>query len=247
MSGNGSTMPHLSKPTGFFLLAITSILLQQYMSSTLRKMADSSLSLASRVTLNNGLSMPRIHLGVYLMSGNEASKAVGSALDAGYRAVDSAQMYHNERDVGQAILSYLKAHPELKREDIHYTSKLASNSDYATARKSIQKSVKECGLGYIDLFLLHSPYGGKRDRLESWKAVEDAIQDGEVKIGGVSNYGNKHVSRPYNHASCISDCAFRSTNFSQATLASNQQSTKSRCTHSTPALPSLSTARRTIS
>lgn len=54
--------------------------------------------------------------------------------------------------------------------------------------------MKECGLGYIDLFLLHSPYGGKRARLESWRAVEDAVLEGEVKIGGVSNYGVKHVS-----------------------------------------------------
>ena len=123
----------------------------------LRKMADQTYSLASRIKLNNGLTMPRIHLGVYLMSGKEASTAVHYALDAGYRGFDSAQMYHNEKDVGKSILSYLESHPELKREDIHFTSKLASNSDYDTARKSISKSVKECGLGYIDLFLLHSP------------------------------------------------------------------------------------------
>ncbi|KAK6396816.1 hypothetical protein LTR65_008714 [Meristemomyces frigidus] len=156
-------------------------------------MGDQSFSLASRIKLNNGLSMPRVHLGVYLMSGSEASPAVKYALDAGYRAVDSAQMYHNEKQVGHAILDYLKNHPELKREDIHYTTKLASNSDYNKARASISKSVKECGLGYIDLFLLHSPYGGKQARLESWRAVEDAIQDGEIKIGGVSNFGEKHL------------------------------------------------------
>ena len=110
--------------------------------------------------------MPSLQLGVYLMSGSEASSAVHHALDAGYRAFDSAQMYHNEKQVGRAILDYMEQHPELKREDIHYTSKLASNSDYDQARKSIQKSVKECRLGYIDLFLLHSPYGGKQKRLD---------------------------------------------------------------------------------
>ena len=177
----------------FLLTAFSSILLYLHMSTAIRRMADESFSLASRIKLNNGLSMPRIHLGVYLMNGNEAHKATQYALEAGYRAFDSAQMYHNERDVGNAISSYLKSHPELKREDIHYTSKLASNSDYDRARKSISKSVKECGLGYIDLFLLHSPYGGKQARLESWRAVEDAIQDGEIKIGGVSNFGVKHV------------------------------------------------------
>ena len=159
-----------------------------------KTMADQSFSLASRIKLNNGLSVPRIHLGAYLMSAPEASHAVHHALDAGYRGFDSAQMYHNEKQVGHAILDYLKQHPELKREDIHYTSKLASNTDYDRARKSITKSVKECGLGYIDLFLLHSPYGGKKVRLESWRAVEDAIKDGEVRIGGVSNFGEKHVS-----------------------------------------------------
>lgn len=106
-------------------------------------------------------------------------------------------MYHNEADVGRAVTKFLSSASNttgLKREDIHFTSKLASNSDYDTARRSIKKSVKECGLGYIDLFLLHSPYGGKKARLESWRAVEDAVMDGEVKIGGVSNYGVKHVS-----------------------------------------------------
>ncbi|KAK0249884.1 hypothetical protein B0A54_00477 [Friedmanniomyces endolithicus] len=156
-------------------------------------MADQSHILASRTKLDNGLSMPSIHLGVYLMNGSEASTAVKYALEAGYRAVDSAQMYRNEKQVGKSILDYLKAYPEIKREDIHYTTKLASNSDYARARRSISQSVKECGLGYIDLFLLHSPYGGKQARLDSWRAVEDAIKDGEVKIGGVSNYGEKHL------------------------------------------------------
>lgn len=157
-----------------------------------------SYGLASRVKLNNGLSMPTIHLGVYLTSGNETTQATTWALEAGYKAFDSAQMYHNERQVGSAISKFLSSSSntdKLKREDIHYTSKLASNSDYETARKSIKKSVKECGLGYIDLFLLHSPYGGQRARLESWRAVEDAVMDGEVKIGGVSNYGVKHVSK----------------------------------------------------
>ena len=106
-------------------------------------------------------------------------------------------MYYNEKESGKAVLDFLSSDANehsLTREDIHFTSKLASNSSYDAARKAIKKSVKECGLGYIDLFLLHSPYGGKQARLDSWRAVEDAINDGEVKIGGVSNYGVKHAS-----------------------------------------------------
>ena len=107
-------------------------------------------------------------------------------------------MYHNEREVGESILEYISSPrntSSLTRKDIHFTSKLASNTSYDAARKSIKQSVKESGLGYIDLFLLHSPYGGQSKRLECWKAVEDAIGDGEVMSGGVSNFGVKHVSQ----------------------------------------------------
>ena len=106
-------------------------------------------------------------------------------------------MYRNEAACGQAILSFLNDKSSntqgLRREDIFFTSKLASNTSYEGARRSIKQSVETSGLGYIDLFLLHSPYGGKKARLSSWRAVEDAIQDGEIKIGGVSNFGVKHL------------------------------------------------------
>ena len=124
------------------------------------------------------------------MQADELSKVV---------SVDSAQMYNNEKQTGSAINAFLASpanSSKLTREDIFYTSKLSSNTTYESARKSISKSAKVCGLGYIDLFLLHSPYGGKEVRLESWQAVEDAIDAGEVKSGGVSNYGVKHVCSP---------------------------------------------------
>ncbi|KAL6714814.1 hypothetical protein ACLMJK_007074 [Lecanora helva] len=159
-------------------------------------MAGKTFSLSSRINLNNGSSMPRVHLGVYLTSGQETVNAVKWALEAGYRAFDSAQMYRNEREVGSAVLAHLSSPSNkagLKREDIWFTSKLASNAAYDTARKSIKQSVKQSGLEYIDLFLLHSPYGGKTARLDSWRAVEDAIIDGEVKTGGVSNFGVRHM------------------------------------------------------
>ena len=167
------------------------------MQRTLSKMASQTFSLTSRKPLPNtsSLSIPHIHLGVYLTSGRETRLAVQYALESGYRAFDSAQMYDNEREVGSTILAYLKEHPELKREDIHYTSKLAENErSYEAVRESIKESVRACGLGYIDLFLLHSPYGGKEARLNSWRALEDAVLEGEVRIPGVSNYGEKHVS-----------------------------------------------------
>lgn len=112
-------------------------------------------------------------------------------------------MYRNEKEAGQGIRNFLSSNAnsnKLTRDDVWYTSKLASNGTYNETRKSITKSVKECGLGHIDLFLLHSPFGGKKARLDSWKAVEDAIDAGEVRSGGVSNYGIKHVREPRGHS-----------------------------------------------
>ena len=157
-------------------------------------------------------------------------------------------MYRNERECGQAIKSFLTGSANssgLKREDIHFTTKLASNSSYERARKSIDQSVKECGLGYIDLFLLHSPYGGRKVRLESWKAVEDAIDAGEVKSGGVSNFGVKHV--------CITKMPpvipmlmlLSSKSFWQRSLDTDQSPTKSRFTPLTHGRKSPLSARQT--
>ncbi|GJC89390.1 putative oxidoreductase C2F3.05c [Colletotrichum liriopes] len=160
-------------------------------------MAPSKYTLATRLTLANGKTIPQIQLGLYMMSGREVTKSVPWALAAGYRGFDCAQMYHNEREAGKAIRDFLASGENtqgLKREDIFYTTKLASSSaSYDAVRKSIKQSVDVSGLGYVDLFLLHSPYGGKEARLTSWKAVEDAIDAGEVKMGGISNYGVAHI------------------------------------------------------
>ncbi|OTB02316.1 hypothetical protein M426DRAFT_322742 [Hypoxylon sp. CI-4A] len=160
--------------------------------------SPANFSLASKIRLANGKLMPQIQLGLYMMSGREAKTAVKWALAVGYRGFDSAQMYRNEREAGQAIRQFLASSDEntagITREDVFYTSKLASNStSYDAVRRSIRQSLEACGLGYIDLFLLHSPYGGREARLTSWKAVEDAIDEGEVKSGGVSNYGVAHI------------------------------------------------------
>ncbi|KAJ0347768.1 hypothetical protein COL154_005059 [Colletotrichum chrysophilum] len=162
-------------------------------------MATTKYTLATRLTLANGKTIPQIQLGLYCMSGKEATKTIPWALNAGYRGFDCAQMYRNERESGKAISDYLSSSENaqgLKREDVFYTTKLAScSTSYDEVRRSITESVKVSGLGYVDLFLLHSPYGGKEARLTSWKALEDAITEGEVKMGGVSNYGSAHVSR----------------------------------------------------
>ncbi|MCJ1430135.1 hypothetical protein MMC29_008050 [Sticta canariensis] len=137
-----------------------------------------------------------IGLGVYETEGTETTNATLWALQAGYRGFDSAQIYHNEHEVGSTVISFLSSGMNtsgLTREDIFYTTKLFENTSYEAAKISIQQSLQKSKMGYIDLFLLHSPYGGKEKRLESWKAVENAIEEGTVKSGGVSNFGVKHL------------------------------------------------------
>jgi diketogulonate reductase-like aldo/keto reductase len=106
-------------------------------------------------------------------------------------------MYHNEREVGRAVLRFLEAEktkPDgLTRKDIFFTSKLASNVSYDATRRSIKQSIRASGLEYIDLFLIHSPYGGPKKRLECWRALEDALAENEIRAAGVSNYGVKHL------------------------------------------------------
>ncbi|KAI1106660.1 aldo-keto reductase family 1 member E1 [Jackrogersella minutella] len=158
-------------------------------------MPSANFSLASKIKLPNGKLMPQIHLGLYRMNGKEARASVRWALGMGYRGFDGAQMYKNEREAFETFHEFVNNNNQgVTRQEIFYTSKLASNStNYKVVRNSIQRTVAHSKLGYIDMFLLHSPYGGTEARLTSWKAVEDAIEDGEVKTGGVSNFGVRHI------------------------------------------------------
>lgn len=149
--------------------------------------------LRSKIQLNNGIHMPKIHLGVYEVSGRQVTDSVTWALQAGYRAVDSAEVYGNEKESGTAILNFLKSESSVSREDIWFTTKLWNSTSYNATRVSINESIKRSGLGYLDLYLLHSPYPGKAKRLECWKAIEDAILEGQIRAGGVSNWSVKHV------------------------------------------------------
>jgi diketogulonate reductase-like aldo/keto reductase len=173
------------------------------LTSKFHKMATQNTILTSTAKLNNGILIPRFHLGVYQVSGKACYDAVTFALNAGYRAIDSAEWYGNEKEVGDAINAFLKEEKEVKREDIWFTTKLQDNVGYEDTRKEIKASVKKSGLGYVDLYLLHSPIGGTRKRLDCWKAVGDAIEEGEVRAGGVSNFGVRHVSHTIQRFLCI--------------------------------------------
>lgn len=134
-----------------------------------------------RITLNDGNQIPVIGFGVFMIPNDGSTyKAVKAALEAGYRHIDTATAYFNEEEVGKAIRD-----SGIPREEIFVTSKLwLSHYGYERAKMGIERSLKKLGLGYIDLYLIHQPYG---DVPGAWKAMEDAKAEGKLRSIGVSN------------------------------------------------------------
>ena len=136
-------------------------------------------------TLNNGLKIPTIGFGVFRVPDKkECEESVYQAIKAGYRLIDTAAAYYNEDAVGAAVKRAI-ADGLCTREDLFITSKLwLQDYGYENAKKGIETSLKLLGVDYIDLYLLHQPYG---DYLGAWKALEEAYQEGKIKSIGISN------------------------------------------------------------
>ena len=131
--------------------------------------------------MNNGVRMPIIGYGVFLVSPDECERCVSDALSVGYRLIDTAQAYANEEGVGRAIKK-----SGIKREDIFLVTKVwISNAGEEKAAKSIDESLRKLQTDYIDLLLIHQAYG---DVFGSWRAMEKAYRDGKVRAIGVSNF-----------------------------------------------------------
>jgi methylglyoxal/glyoxal reductase len=133
-------------------------------------------------TLNNGVKMPLLGLGVYDMYRKEAEDAIATALEVGYRLVDTAAMYTNEKEVGNAIRN-----SGINRNEIFVTTKV-NNPDqgYDNALRAFDTSMKKLNIDYIDLYLVHWPIKGKRK--DTWKALEYLYNSKQVKAIGVANY-----------------------------------------------------------
>lgn len=133
------------------------------------------------VTLNNGVKMPKLGYGVYQTPPEETERCVLDAIRIGYRSIDTAQAYSNEEGVGNAIVKC-----GLPREDLFITTKIwISNYGYEKAKASIEESLKKLQTGYIDLLLLHQPFG---DYYGAYRAMEEAYKEGKVRAIGVSNF-----------------------------------------------------------
>ncbi|OON76970.1 aldo/keto reductase [Streptomyces tsukubensis] len=133
------------------------------------------------VTLNNGVEMPVLGFGVYQIPPDQAEQAVTDALAAGYRSLDTAASYGNEEAVGRAIKS-----SGIAREDLFVTTKLwVSDAGEDQARRGFDTSLRKLGLDYLDLYLIHQPFG---DVYGSWRAMESLHRDGLARAIGVSNF-----------------------------------------------------------
>ena len=152
------------------------------------------MALNETYTLSNGVKIPKLGLGTWFIDDDKVAEAVKDATDLGYRLIDTAQAYGNERGVGEGVRN-----GGLKREEIFVTSKVAAeHKTYDEAKKGIDETLEKMGLDYLDMMIIHSPQPWvevnqsdnryKEGNQEAWRALEDAYNEGKLKAIGVSNF-----------------------------------------------------------
>lgn len=152
-------------------------------------------------TLKSGYNIPAIALGVYKTPVQEATNLVHKALQVGYRHIDCAQFYQNEKEVLDGVSEWINEDPiNNKREDVFYTTKIFDNDHgYESTKAAIQRSLNNISAisPYLDLVLIHSPQSNKEKRLGTWKALQEFAEAGSIHSIGVSNYGIHHLEELY--------------------------------------------------
>lgn len=137
--------------------------------------------------LANGIEMPRLGLGVWRVEESDATDSVKWAIENGYRLIDTAAVYKNEKGVGEGIRQ-----SGIKREDLFVTTKLwNADQGYDSAHQAFNESLERLGLDYVDLYLIHWPVEGKFN--DSWRAMEEIYASGRAKAIGVSNFHQHHI------------------------------------------------------
>jgi diketogulonate reductase-like aldo/keto reductase len=143
------------------------------------------------IILNNGVEMPQLGFGVWQVPDDEAETAVATALEAGYRSIDTAAIYGNEEGTGKAI-----AASGLPREELFITTKLwNSDQGYDSTLRAFETSLAKLGLEYVDLYLIHWPLPSQDRYVDTYKAFEKLHSDGLIRAIGVSNFLPEHLDR----------------------------------------------------
>ncbi|MFI0938390.1 aldo/keto reductase [Streptomyces sp. NPDC021020] len=143
------------------------------------------------VTLNNGVTMPQLGFGVWQVPDDEAESAVATALEAGYRSIDTAALYANEEGTGRAL-----AASGLPREELFVTTKLwNSDQGYDSALRAFDTSLAKLKLDHVDLYLIHWPQPRRDAYTETWRALERIAAEGRARAIGVSNFQPAHLRR----------------------------------------------------
>lgn len=152
------------------------------------------MSHAPALTLNNGVSMPQLGFGVWQVPDDEAAHAVGLALEAGYRSIDTAAVYANEKGTGAAI-----AASGLPREEVFVTTKLWNSASETWTRDGVLRemdaSLARLGLDQVDLYLIHWPRPMRDDYVTIWRAFGELLETGRTRAIGVSNFKPEHLHR----------------------------------------------------
>ncbi|KAI6834001.1 Aldo/keto reductase [Hortaea werneckii] len=147
------------------------------------------LDINSTVSMKSGFKIPMLGYGVYQTPAADAEEVTAHAISVGYRHVDSATAYRNEQPSCAGMLK-----PGIPRDQLFFTSKVPPKCiNYKDAKACVDESLNKTGLSYIDLYLLHAPYGGKEGRLGAWQALVESVGEGKVRSIGVSNYGVHHL------------------------------------------------------
>jgi diketogulonate reductase-like aldo/keto reductase len=151
------------------------------------------------VTLNNGIEIPQLGFGVFQVPDPETATAVTSALEAGYRSIDTAAIYGNEAGVGQAL-----AASGIARDELFVTTKLwNADQGYDATLKAFDASLAKLGLDFVDLYLIHWPTPARDLYRDSWRAIEKLAGEGRVRAAGVSNFQPAHLRRLLDDSSLV--------------------------------------------
>jgi 2,5-diketo-D-gluconate reductase A len=151
------------------------------------------LTAVPQITLNNGQSIPQLGFGVFQIEPKDTVEAVSTAFQVGYRHIDTAEMYGNEKEVGEAVAKF-----GLDRADVFVTSKLTNNAHRLDdARRAFDASLDALGFDYLDLFLIHWPLPTKYDGdfVSTWQTLEEFYREGRARSIGVSNFQPHHLRR----------------------------------------------------